>query len=437
MSDNQKVIVSLLGAVVGHLLLLVLVGAFLFLTAMLAPQRTLAASVPEPEEVTVLLSDLLEQAELVPKELTQRYMRTDPDQEADRKPEDAAFHSDRNTLATSELAPDPAADKPLPTIRGEDRLPIFDLRDRNFVDGDFKDASAASAPSAPSPAAPQTPSLETAPLVLPPVKPVRPLQTEAKPADEPREAPDANPDRPAEADSPPERAAERSAQPEAETLSRPEMAESRESFTDPFAAAPLVLSDDSGEVDRDAAKEKPADLVGPPADPEMARPASSPPLTLPEVTPPPTPMSQSAPASADIPPSPKPPSETPAFTPETRAHTMTGTISNRGKSAALDVEESTLGKYKKAVTQAVERQWHRYRESNGSFVTYGSLKVKFRVTRDGKVRNLKLVKSDSNTVMTEFTLRAVMDADIPAMSDDVARILGDTGLEITYEMIVY
>ena len=96
-----------------------------------------------------------------------------------------------------------------------------------------------------------------------------------------------------------------------------------------------------------------------------------------------------------------------------------------------------MGRYKKEVTQAVERQWHRYREQNADFVTYGTLKVKFRVDKKGTPRNLKLIKNDANSVMAEFTLRAVLDADIPEMPEEVSSMLGSSGLEISYDVIVY
>ena len=116
---------------------------------------------------------------------------------------------------------------------------------------------------------------------------------------------------------------------------------------------------------------------------------------------------------------------------------MDGGASQVGNTPSFDVESSAMGKYKKAVTDAVERQWHRYREKNLDYVTYGTLKVKFRVDKSGKPRNLKLVKNDANAVMAEFTLRGVLDAEIPEMPEEVASMLGPSGLEISYDVIVY
>ena len=115
---------------------------------------------------------------------------------------------------------------------------------------------------------------------------------------------------------------------------------------------------------------------------------------------------------------------------------MVGTISNRKDTPALNVEATDVGRYKKAVTQAVERQWHRYREKNADFVTYGTLRVQFRVGKDGRARNLKLVKNDANAVMAEFTLRAILDAKLPEMPPNVATQIGNS-LEFSYNVIIY
>jgi outer membrane biosynthesis protein TonB len=464
MSDNQKVIFSILGAVVGHLLLFLLLGLLFAVSSLLAPQTgEAAAPAPAPQELTIMLADLMEQVELTPKDLTQRYMRTDADQESLAKPENAPFHSDRNTLATSQRPPDPASDLDAPTVVGRTDLPFIEIRDREFVDGEFLDQSVASAPS-PAAAAPMSapaaaqPSLTLNEAAASKPTPIRDpseqeteqkLETDADPSDRPKEAPKTTPTTPAEADTPPDKTAEKETQPDAPTITdTPTMALRQESVETPFAADPVAMARPTTEPDRDAEAKKKTDEFDEAAAPETPLAASampvakpflpSPPLPPVEQPTPPSPTkANSAAASPDIPPNPKPPSDSPAFTPETRARSMQGNVDNIGNTPSFNVEASALGKYKKLVTQAVERQWHRYRQQNGAFVTYGTLKVKFRVDREGTPRGLKIVKNEANAVMADFTLRAVLDADIPPMPADVASMLGGSGLEITYDVIVY
>ncbi len=466
MSDNQKLIISVLGAVVGHLLLFLLLALLFTVANLIAPTRGEAATTPvppPPEEVTILLADLMEQIELTPKELTRQYMRTDADQESAVAPENAPFHSDHNTLATSSRAPEIPEPGRRPSVAGRDDLPFLEIRDRELVDGEFLDTSLASAPSQASPSTPAIESLPTPPAPAPDLmaaakpEPIRdpseiPAETErespAPPAEMPREAPESRPEDPAEADRPPETpAAERETQPDALKITdAPVLARREKSFESPFPTESAPRLEDLVGEEREAEARKKTEEFDDAAAPQTPLPASAMPVAKPlrpslrETAAPDMPATPPAPArvaGADLPPTPKPPSTDPAFNPHTRAREMTGDAANIGDTPAFDVEASALGRYKKEVTQAVERQWHRYRERNLDFVTYGTLKVKFRVDKNGKPRNLKLVKNDSNAVMAEFTLRAVLDADIPEMPEEVASMLGSSGLEIFYDVIVY
>ncbi|MCB1229251.1 MAG: hypothetical protein KDN19_03240 [Verrucomicrobiae bacterium] len=462
MSDNQKLLISVLGAVIGHLLLLFVLAVLFTIANLLAPTRGEAAALPTPappEEVTILLSDLMEQVEMTPKDLTQQYMRTDADQESDVAPEDAPFHSNRNTLAQSSRTPDPSDAKRKPSVDGRTDLPFLEIRDREWVDGEFLDTSAPSAPSPATKAAPAIEALPTEPAESQAMAAAKPtplrdpseietekeLKSEADPSETPREAPDAKPQTPAEADTPPDRVAEQKVQPDARELTAASlMAQREDSFDTPFPADTAQKPEEIAEKDREAEGIERTQEFAEAAAPETPEAASAMPVARP-LRPTPQQNAAAAPAeptpaqsaSADVPPTQQPPSTDPAFNPHTRAREMDGGASQVGNTPSFDVESSAMGKYKKAVTDAVERQWHRYREKNLDYVTYGTLKVKFRVDKSGKPRNLKLVKNDANAVMAEFTLRAVLDAEIPEMPEEVASMLGPSGLEISYDVIVY
>ena len=130
------------------------------------------------------------------------------------------------------------------------------------------------------------------------------------------------------------------------------------------------------------------------------------------------------------------PTDKPAFVPTTRANEISGTLSNLGNKAALDVEATALGSYKKSVVGAIERAWHKHRLSNMDDVTAGHLRLRFRVDAKGRVRNLQILQNEANIGMTEFTLKAILGAPIPAMPDDVAEMLGSGGLTMTYTVLV-
>ena len=85
---------------------------------------------------------------------------------------------------------------------------------------------------------------------------------------------------------------------------------------------------------------------------------------------------------------------------------------------------------------AIEKSWHRFRLSNRDDITAGNLRLRFRVDSKGQVRNLKIVRDEANIGMTEFTLKAILAADIPAMPKDVAGMLGSNGLVMNYTVLV-
>jgi hypothetical protein len=166
--------------------------------------------------------------------------------------------------------------------------------------------------------------------------------------------------------------------------------------------------------------------------------------------PPKTPPQPTDKSMADDPPAPKaaPVAEAPttsagkpakdAFTPFTRTAAVKGTISNRG-SNAVDAESTPLGIYMRSVTGAVEQKWHRYRLVKKDAVTYGSLKVRFYVAKDGKPEDLRIISDPRNADprMADFTLRAIQDAEIPPIPDDLLPMLNEERVMIEYDVLIY
>ena len=96
-----------------------------------------------------------------------------------------------------------------------------------------------------------------------------------------------------------------------------------------------------------------------------------------------------------------------------------------------------MGRYKKQVLQTIERKWHQYRGKYADFVSYGTLRITFRVDRQGNPKGMRIVRNDTSAVTAEFTVKAILDADIPPMPADVATLLGERGLEIDYRVLLY
>ena len=117
-----------------------------------------------------------------------------------------------------------------------------------------------------------------------------------------------------------------------------------------------------------------------------------------------------------------------------RQNIQNGNIANLGE-GSVDAESTEVGKYQAAVKAAIGRKWHEYRRR--SDVNVGYLRVKFFVTPKGNVRNLRIITKEASELVVEFSLRAIVDAKIPPMPEEVWSKLGPNGIELDYDIAIY
>jgi hypothetical protein len=87
----------------------------------------------------------------------------------------------------------------------------------------------------------------------------------------------------------------------------------------------------------------------------------------------------------------------------------------------------------------VEKKWHLLRRRNADAVTYGSLRLKFFVRADGKVAPPTVLsdRAEADVRMLDFTLRAIMEAEIPPIPADLLPLLDGGRLEVEYDVLIY
>lgn len=126
------------------------------------------------------------------------------------------------------------------------------------------------------------------------------------------------------------------------------------------------------------------------------------------------------------------------FSPFTRTSKVKGTINNRGEDA-VNAAETPMGKYMRSVTASVEKKWHVYRKKYGDAVTFGNLKLRFFVTKEGKPEDFEVLSKpdEADVRMADFTLRAIKDAEIPPIPADLLPILEGERVEIEYDVLIY
>ncbi|MEM7144798.1 MAG: hypothetical protein AAF591_06660 [Verrucomicrobiota bacterium] len=397
MNRRKAVILSVVLSVGLHLLLAVVAVLLVGFGSMISSEQ---AQAKPASEVVMYFPQIMVEAPVEPapeeEAARQQFIRTSEENRTDERPEAAPFYSDKSTLAQSEMDADPEANNNLPSREGMEDVPFQELADREYVDGEALRDQAGSAPSQPAMAVPPSP-------LAPPME----LIDVEDAAEEAREGEGEADELPAsvpmeersfadaldiiEAGSPREADAMR------DTTGRvEEEMEERESETE----------DELKKLEKEVVRQEPMEPT----------PALPPQTPAPEVMP--------LPGEA-------------GFTPHTRATAMRGSLSNTGKSASVLAEETPLGRYKQAVSAAIGRLWHRYRQDNMDFVVFGSLKLEFKIDPNGTPRELKVTDNDANEIMANFSMRAVMDADIPPMPEEIIGILDDGMLEVTYDVIIY
>ena len=402
---NRDVEIAIGVSLVAHALLLVwLVWE---MAAVVSQQLAEAKKEKPAEEVTLLYPEqILPEPVPVPPPVkppeVQPYIRTTQNAGVMEAPQKADFVSDRNTVAASELPADPEGKMNRPTQDGID-FERNELANRDFKDGQIKEDGATPVPSnkrpptplvtASTPPTPPTPPPAPPPAPPPPsastpvtvakAVPVTPLEAMMREQDEGAAA---------------RLSLEPKAQPKVESPTQPEP-----------KTAPVPEM-----------RTAPDSPPSPPQPPQMRQP-DAPVAAMPD------PVKRTAGPQDDT-----------AFSPFTRTSKVKGTISNRGE-AAVNAAETPVGRYMRLVTSAVEKKWHTLRRRNADAVTFGSLQLRFFVEADGKVRILDVLgdKSKADTRMLEFTLRAIMEAEIPPIPQDLLPLLDRQRLEVEYDVLIY
>ncbi|MBK8090585.1 MAG: hypothetical protein IPK32_00940 [Verrucomicrobiaceae bacterium] len=311
---------------------------------------------------------------------TEIYIRTTQNNPQTEKPKDSAFISDRNTKASSKLGPAPGADKALPTTEGI-AIPMNDLANRDYRDGEIKEDSAPAqnkviVRDAPRPTAIITPPQPQVAKNTPPKKPLLQMMEET---DAELASRDQN-----------------RLKIEVKRAEQPEMKE-------PDSPPPQLKAPQMRETEEVVAK-------------AIAIPQEEVRSTV--LTP-----------------------KDNAYMPHTRTSEIKGTISNRGSEDSVDAEDSPKGRYIRSVQDMIGKKWNIYRVMKREAVTYGSLQVIVFINSRSKVEEIRIVNDkQSNPLLTEFSLSAIRDAELPPMPKEVRDqlpLLEKKCLKMDYNILIY
>jgi len=380
-----------------HILVFVGLGIWMGLSAM----HELANRTPEPEtepQVELVYADSFQVApeppppvpEQKPKAPPERYMRTTQNAESEAAPAKGDFISDRNTVASAKLPSTSGGDPTMPTLNGVEEQ-TMELANRNHKEGEIKQDSALS-PKPTPPAPPQATPILQPPGPTPPPPP--PVPAAPKPPETP------NPEVAKKVDSP------------AETM----------------------MKELDEKLKEDSAKELlPLEVRRPPAKKEEPKPDSPPEMKTPDQVP----VMKAEPVAEPLVNTPRP--EKDAFQPETRVGKNKGGINTPGREDAVNAIATPKGRYMRKVTSAIEKKWHALSRMRADAVQPGRLRVLFKVSKDGKIKpqDVKILYNKANPMLTDFTITAILEAEIPPIPQDLLPILDDERVEIEYEFVIY
>lgn len=439
-------VISVVGSLVLNLCGIVLGGHFLA-----AGGSATGGQANVQEELVMSLEELIPQVIPVPPEEAQEpeqkgYLSTDAKQESPTAPANARFESDRNTVAMTEKpAADPAGEA-VPTQDGEKKIPFMDLQEHRYKDGEDGEI----------PRTPQVaPGMPVMPALIPKIpgeeskEPVR-LEAPNDSENKVKQPDEVDPQAKQFAEMKPVKGEQGAEKRPLEPGKEGGAAETLEMANVDLAKVNSPLADKlkTGEEGalvmpdrKDSMPERNPDSTDP-ANPQARAPLPNQPPSAP-LRAQPISRQETQEVMAPLPPGAMASQPTlgtadqAAFSPEHHRNQMKGSLSNVGRTSALDAEATPLGQYKKLVNRAIERRWHQLRIENADFLSFGSLRISFEVRRDGRVHGLRVLHEDANAVMTSFTLQAINSAKIPPMPPDIVSLIGSEGLEATYDIIIY
>jgi outer membrane biosynthesis protein TonB len=137
----------------------------------------------------------------------------------------------------------------------------------------------------------------------------------------------------------------------------------------------------------------------------------------------------------EVPQPPAPPPPRPSYQREARATRLSGSVSNRGK-AAVAALATPLGRYRKAISDAIGSSWYHHIGSRMDMFNYGTITVVFIIDRNGKARRPKVVSNTSNESFEIVTLESILSAEIPPIPPDILPTLEGGQIEIDYSFSI-
>ena len=127
------------------------------------------------------------------------------------------------------------------------------------------------------------------------------------------------------------------------------------------------------------------------------------------------------------PPRPQPITQ-PGFQAQQEQTRIEGSISNRGK-ASVDAVKTPLAVYRKQVNAAIGSRWYYYVKERRDLLAFGSVKVTYAITANGKMVDVRVVSNTSNESLARICEQSIREAEIGPPPDEAQPAMLDGRLE--------
>jgi outer membrane biosynthesis protein TonB len=115
---------------------------------------------------------------------------------------------------------------------------------------------------------------------------------------------------------------------------------------------------------------------------------------------------------------------------------ITGRITDRGASA-VNAVGTPLGRYQKAVSDAIGSRWYYYMKRKLDLVSIGTAHVEAEVDAEGRVQNLRVLSNNANEAFANICLQSFQEAKLPPIPPDLAAALPGGRMPVDFYFTTY
>ncbi len=116
----------------------------------------------------------------------------------------------------------------------------------------------------------------------------------------------------------------------------------------------------------------------------------------------------------------------------TQKAAMSGAITNRGPTASVAALGTPMGRYKKALTDAIGSRWYYYMGQREDVASFGTVKIHFVVDSNGKVRRPQVISNTGNSTLENVSIQAILDANIPPIPPEVSALINSNQMDLDF-----